>query len=82
MRPSTTRFLTGFIVAGALGFGVVSAQADSANGPDAGIGIEGYNLDYDHAADDSGPGYQRHPELQQQHHQYSYHKYGAHYRQW
>jgi hypothetical protein len=78
MRPSTT-LLTGFVLAAALGFGVVGANAESANGPDAGIGIEGYNLDYDHAADGSGPGYPRHPELQQQEHQYRYHQ---HYHQW
>jgi hypothetical protein len=77
MRPSTTRFLTGFVVAGALGFGVVGAHADSANGPDAGIGIQGYNLDYDHAANGSGPGYPRHPDPRR-HHQYSYHRYGSH----
>jgi hypothetical protein len=83
MGKSTTRILTGIVVAGALGFGVVGARADSTNGPDAGIGIEGYNLDYDKSADGSGPGYPRHPELQQRHHQYSYHKYGPHhYRQW
>jgi hypothetical protein len=83
MRPSTTRFLTGFIVAGALGVGVVDAQADNTNGPDAGIGIPGYNLDYNYAADGSGPGYPRHRELQQRHHQYSYHKYDPHhYHQW
>jgi hypothetical protein len=81
MRTSTTRFLTGFILAAALGFGVVGAKADSANGPDAGIGIEGYNLDYDHSADGSGPGYPRHPELQQQQqHQYTYHPH--YYHQW
>jgi len=77
MRPSTTRFLTGFIVAGALGFGVVAAEADSTNGPDAGIGIPGYNLDYDKSADGSGPGYPRHP-VRQRHHQYYHHKYGSH----
>jgi hypothetical protein len=85
MRASTTRLLTGFIVAGALGIGIVGAQADNTNGPDAGIGIPGYNLDYNYAADGSGPGYPRHPEVQQQQqqHQYSYHKYGAHhYHQW
>jgi hypothetical protein len=81
MRSSSTRFLTGFIFAGALGFSV-GAQADSADGPDAGIGIQGYNLDYDHAADGSGPGYARHPDPHR-HHQYSYHKYGPHhYHQW
>jgi len=79
MRPSTT-LLTGFILAAALGFGVVGAKADSANGPDAGIGIVGYNLDYDHAADGSGPGYPRHPELQQQQRRYAYPHH--HYRQW
>jgi hypothetical protein len=83
MRASTTRLLTGFIVAGALALGVVGAQADNTNGPDAGIGIPGYNLDYNYAADGSGPGYPRHPELQPRHHQYSYHKYGSHhYHQW
>jgi hypothetical protein len=81
MRPSTTRFLTGLIVASALGFGVVAAQADSTNGPDAGIGIPGYNVDYDKSADGSGPGYPRHPVRHWRHHQYS--KYGPrHYRQW
>jgi hypothetical protein len=79
MRTSTT-LVTGFILAGVLGFGIVAAQADGANGPDAGIGIPGYNLDYDHAADGSGPGYPRHPELQQQQQQYTYPPH--HYRQW
>jgi hypothetical protein len=80
MRTST-KLLTGFILAAALGFGVVGAKAESANGPDAGIGIEGYNLDYEHSADGSGPGYPRHPELQQQQHQYnSYHP--RYYHQW
>jgi len=80
MRISINKPLTGLLVAGALAFSVVGAMADSANGPDAGIGIEGYNLDYDHSADGSGPGYPRHPELQQQQHQYTYHP--RHYHQW
>jgi hypothetical protein len=79
MRPSTTRFLTGFIVAGALGFGVVGAEADGANGPDAGIGIPGYNLDYQYSADGSGPGYPRHPVAAEHQYQDSYQKYGPHY---
>jgi hypothetical protein len=80
MRTSTKRFLTGSVVAAALGFGVVGAQADSANGPDAGIGIPGYNLDYDHSADGSGPGYQRHPVAPEQQYQdsYQYNQYGSH----
>jgi len=83
MRPSTTRLLAGFVFVSAFALGVAGAQAQSANGPDAGIGIAGYNLDYDHAADGSGPGYPRHPELQQRHQQYSYHRYGTHhYHQW
>jgi hypothetical protein len=82
MRTSTTRFLTGFIAVAALGFGVVVAQADGANGPDAGIGITGYNLDYQYSADGSGPGYQRHPVNPEQY-QDSYQKYGPHYHhQW
>jgi hypothetical protein len=55
MRPSTTRFLNGLIVVAALGCGGVRAEADNANGPNAGIGIPGYSLDYDHPANGSGP---------------------------
>jgi hypothetical protein len=77
MRTSTTRLLTGFIVAAALGFGVAGAQADSANGPDAGIGIPGYNLDYDHSADGSGPGYPRHSVAPEHQYDDSY-QYGMH----
>jgi hypothetical protein len=74
MQSSTTRLLTGIVIAGALGFTLADAQADSANGPDAGIGIPGYNLDYDHAANGSGPGYPRHPAMPRHHR-----KYGSHY---
>jgi hypothetical protein len=80
MSPSTTRFLTGFTVVAALGFGVVGAEAmgDNANGPDAGIGITGYNLDYEHSADGSGPGYPRHPVAPESYYRYSYGKLGPH----
>jgi hypothetical protein len=44
MRPSIKRSLTGFLVAGALGFSAVGADAfGNANGPDAFIGIVGGN---------------------------------------
>jgi hypothetical protein len=78
MRISSTRFLTGFIAVAALGVGIVGAQADGANGPDAGIGIPGYNLDYEHSADGSGPGYPRHP-APERYQQDQYRNYGPHY---
>jgi hypothetical protein len=77
MRTSTTRFLAGFIAVAALG--VVGAQADGANGPDAGIGIAGYNMDYQYSADGSGPGYPRHPLAPEQQYRGSYQNYGPHY---
>jgi hypothetical protein len=80
MRTSTTRFLTGFIVVAALGFGIVGAEADG-NGPDAGIGIAGYNLQYNYSADGLGPSWRRNAPEQQ--YQDSYHNYGPHYyHQW
>ena len=83
MRTSITRFLSGFIAAAAFGFGVVGADADGANGPDAGIGIAGYNLDYQYSADGSGPGYQRHPLAPERQYQGSYQNYSPHYyHQW
>ena len=66
MRASTTLFLTGFIAVAALGFGVAGAKANQ-NGPDAGIGIPGYNLQYNYSADGIGPGWRRNaPEQQYQ----------------
>ena len=83
MRTSTKLSFSGLIVASALCFGAIGARADNPNGPDAGIGIPGYNLDYNYAADGSGPGYPRHPELQHRHHEYSSRKYAPHhYHQW
>ena len=70
---STTRFLTGLLVAGALGFGATGASADSPNGPDAGIGIPGYNVPYSHSASGLGPGQSYHP---RPHYRYSYQKFG------
>jgi hypothetical protein len=72
------RLLTGLIFAAVLGSGIAGARAENANGPDAGIGIPGYNLNYEHSADGSGPGYQRHPMIYQHPHKYSYRKYGTH----
>jgi hypothetical protein len=75
------RFLAGFIVAGVLGFGVAGAQADGLNGPDAGIGIPGYNGRYNFSADGIGPGARSY--YPEQYHQYSYGQYGHHYdHQW
>ncbi len=70
---SITRFLAGFIAVGALGFGVVGAHADSPNGPDAGIGIAGYNVPYQYSASGLPPGqsYTRLP-----HYRYGYRKFG------
>ena len=80
MRTSTIRFLTGFIAVAALGFGILGAEADT-NGPDAGIGIPGYNLQYNYSADGIGPSWRRNAPEQQD--QDSYHDYGPHYyHQW
>jgi len=77
MRTSTARFLTGFIAIAALGFGVVGAAAEGANGPDAGIGIAGYDSQYNFSADGIGPSWRRNaPEPQ---YQDSYPNYGPHY---
>jgi len=82
MRTSTTRFLAGFIAAAALGFGVVGAAAEGANGPDAGIGIAGYDSPYNLSADGIGPSWRRNAPEQQQY-QDPYHDYGPHYyHQW
>jgi hypothetical protein len=72
MRAST-KILTGFIIAAALGFGTIVAQADSPNGPDAGIGIPGYNVPYSHSASGLGPGQSYN---QRHHYRYSYQKFG------
>jgi hypothetical protein len=54
---SITRFMAAFIAVSALSFGVVgAAEADSANGPDAGIGIPGYNMQYQYSASGLPPG--------------------------
>jgi hypothetical protein len=67
MHTSTTRFLTGLISLAALGLGVVGAAAEGANGPDAGIGIAGYDSPYNNSADGIGPGWRRNaPEQQYQ----------------
>jgi hypothetical protein len=77
---SITRFLAGFIAVGVLAFGVVGAHADSANGPDAGIGIPGYNVPYQYSASGLPPG-ESHARPNYRH---SYRKYGAHngYHRW
>jgi hypothetical protein len=78
MRTSTTRFLAGFIVAGAIGFGVVGAHAVGLNGPDAGIGIAGYNSQYSYSADGTGPGARSYASPEQ-YHQYPNGTYDPHY---
>jgi hypothetical protein len=66
--------LTGVIAVGALGFGVAGARAQSPNnGPDAGIGIPGYNVPYAHSASGLGPGESYYP---RPHYRYSYRKFG------
>ncbi len=83
MRLSIKRPLTALLVVGALALGGVGeamgAGGDNANGPDAGIGIPGYNLDYEHSADGSGPGYPRYRAAPEHQYQGSYQKYGPHY---
>ncbi len=77
MRLSIKRPLTALLVVGALALGGVGeamgAGGDNANGPDAGIGIPGYNVPYSHSASGLGPGQSYHP---RPHYRYSYQKFG------
>ncbi len=59
MQLISKRLLGGSVIVASFALGAFGASAESANGPDAGIGIPGYNLNYEHSADGSGPGYKR-----------------------